>query len=137
MSPELNKLKAVCALGIKQLGWDDETKAATLLREVGKSRLREMTKAELKRTLEYIKRCGFKVRSKAPEPVPYDPQVGKLRAVWAELHAAGAVRDASDAALTAYVKRYTRCERMEWATAAQIGRVIEQAKKWLDRVRGG
>lgn len=62
-----------------------------------------------------------------------DPQSRKIRALWLELHQAGAVRDPSEKALGAYVKRMTGVAALQWLTAAQACTVIEALKKWQER----
>jgi hypothetical protein len=62
-----------------------------------------------------------------------DDRWGKARALWALLARAGVVKVDTDAALTAYVKRQTKCEAWRFLNAHQINTVIESLKRWCYR----
>ena len=62
------------------------------------------------------------------------PQARKIRSQWLTLHGLGAVKDASEKALLAYVQRRIGVPRMEWAQSNQLSYVIEQLKAWIGRV---
>jgi hypothetical protein len=62
-----------------------------------------------------------------------DERWGKARALWALLARAGVVKLDTDAALTAYVKRQTKCEAWRFLNAHQINTVIESLKRWCYR----
>ncbi len=57
----------------------------------------------------------------------------KIRALWLELHAAEKVRDPSEKALAAYVKRMSRKNALQWCSVADKTAIIEGLKKWLER----
>ena len=98
-----------------------------------------MNNHELNRVLEHMKRKGFKVRpaaSAAPSrALAQFPQALKIRALWRFLHQLGAVRNPSEAALAAYVKRLTVVDALQWITGEQAARIIETLKKWAERVK--
>lgn len=122
-----------------QLGLDEDTYRA-MLWSVG----RVKSSADLdwsgrKRVLDHLKASGFKPgKPKAPTggQTAYDRQAGKIRALWLELAAAGALRDASDRARDTWILRQTGIQRVEWLTNTQCAACIEALKKWLARVGG-
>lgn len=90
-----------------------------------------------KRLIEHLKACGWKPatprRARTTRPMADDKQSKKIRAMWLALHSAGVVRDPSERALAAYVKRQTRVEALDWLSMAQAEKVIEAQKKWAAR----
>lgn len=105
----------------------------------------ELTHVERAALLRHMERCGFKARKpKQNRRAPAKPdlpigddrdQVKMIRGLWIELHEFGAVRDASELAMCAYVKRVTRKDHPKFLDIEQASDVIEQLKKWRDRVR--
>lgn len=103
----------------------------------------EMTIPELDKAMSHFKlRCGFKVRTKGNSrpatPTPSrrqadDPEARKIRALWLMLHELGAVKNSSEAALAAYVKRLTKVDDLHWINGKQAERLIETLKKWALR----
>lgn len=102
----------------------------------------KLSLTELERALAHMKRCGFKVRTKGktsparatpPRPLAVDPESTKIRALWLMLHDLGAVKNPSEEALAAYVKRLTNVEALQWITGAQAETLIESLKKWALR----
>lgn len=141
------------AVGKAELKWDDEfyygiwlpMQGATL--KNGKYSASTLSDAQLKAAVEELKRAGFKVKPKNgntgnAEPsraLADDPQSKKLRALWLELHHAGGVRSASEAALARWVagqvKSSDGVEALQWLDSAQASRLIEQLKRWLNRIK--
>ncbi len=130
------------AIGKQQLGWDDEFYRGIWLPQMGATpddnrhySARTLSNTQLWKALEDMKRLGFKPKAKAAGSRRMDdhPQSKKIRALWLELHAAGKVRDPSEASLAAYVKRQTGVEALQWLSSAQASQVIEQLKQWLAR----
>jgi phage gp16-like protein len=100
-----------------------------------------MSVPELEKVLHRLKRAGFKVRSKKPaakssRPLADDPQSKKIRSLWLSLHEAGAVKNPSEAALAAYVKRITGIDALQWINNEQAALVIETLKQWKRRIPG-
>lgn len=131
----------------KQLAMSEDTYRG-LLREISKDRTdssAELTHVERAQLLKHMERCGFKVRkpkqarrapAKADLTIGNDrDQVKMIRGLWIELHEFGAVRDSSELAMCAYVKRVTRKDHPKFLDIDQASEVIEQLKKWRDRVR--
>ncbi|RZS86036.1 gp16 family protein [Pigmentiphaga kullae] len=116
--------------------------ATTTAARPGKSSAAEMSAVELERVLAHFKRTGFKVRSKDSggrqgRPLDQSPTASKLRAVWLDLASLGIIRDASEAALAAWVQRETGIAAIDWLDGEQRSKCIEKAKKWRDRIIHG
>lgn len=130
----------------RDLQMDDDSYRAVLSKVAKKTSAADLTVPELERTLEYLKRCGFKVRSKgkpagtgkpakaAPSrPMAQDPEAKKIRALWLFLHDLGAVQNPSEEALAAYVKRIAKVDALQWINGYQAETLIESMKKWAMR----
>ncbi|MDR1276167.1 MAG: regulatory protein GemA [Candidatus Accumulibacter sp.] len=133
-------------VGKRELGLSDETYRALLAGCTRKDSTTRMSVPELERVFDRMKHSGFKVQvksarhaaaqSKPSRPLAQSPQARKIRALWLSLHTAGAVRNASEAALAAYVQRQTGIAALQWLDSAQAGKIIESLKSWLIRVSG-
>ncbi|MGH8782090.1 gp16 family protein [Paraburkholderia sp.] len=120
----------------KQLAMDEDSYRAMLRSVGGVGSSRDLTPLAASRVLRHLERSGFKPTGKAAtgdRPAADDPQSSKIRALWLDLHARGVVRNSSEAALCAYVKRQTGVDTLQWLTAEQASRVIEAMKKWVER----
>ncbi|WP_080964036.1 gp16 family protein [Chromobacterium subtsugae] len=122
----------------RELALDDDSYRA-ILQRIGKQvSAADLTVPELNQVLEYLKRNGFKVRSKARQaaqsrPLAQDEQHKKIRALWLFLHQIGVVKNPAESALAAYVKRITGRDAMQWLAGDQLEQVIESLKKWAMR----
>ncbi|WP_207848926.1 MULTISPECIES: regulatory protein GemA [unclassified Pseudomonas] len=96
----------------------------------------DLSVPNLQRVLEQLKQRGFTVRPKAASqrPKAADGQSKKIRSMWLTLHGLGAVRDSSEEALAKFVLNMTGVAALQWLTAAQASRVIENLKQWHLRV---
>ena len=56
-----------------------------------------------------------------------------MRALWLFLHVLGEVRDPSEKALAAYVKRIAKVDDLRWATGDAVTALIETMTKWALR----
>lgn len=119
----------------RNLRMDDDS-YRSILHTIGKAESSsDLSIPELERVLEHLKRCGFKVRPKrADRALSDNPQDKKIRALWLDLHQAGAVRNPSEAALAAFVKRMTGVDALQWLSGAQASKIIEELKKWRARM---
>jgi len=136
---ERKRLIQVIHVAKRQLALAEEEYREILYRAAGKESAALMTNAELRRVVEYVKRCGFKVRSKGrgqpasaslSRTLAQDAESRKIRALWLFLHRLGVVTNPSEAALAAYVKRLTGVDALQWTDGAQADRLIESLKKW-------
>jgi phage gp16-like protein len=66
-----------------------------------------------------------------------DDQSRMIRGIWIELHQMGTVKDPSEKALAAYVKRMTKVAALQWLDVKQAQLVIEALKKWRKRIEDG
>lgn len=141
----------------RDLGIDNETRAALQRRVTGKASCGGMTDDELRRVLREMASHGM---GGTPAGTPADAVAGaptsarrhsgrdmlatgtpaaramtaKLRALWLSAYWLGVTRDYTDAALISFVKRQTRLDAARFAGAAQdAARAIEGIKAWLAR----
>jgi len=119
----------------RQLGLDDDTYREMLQSVTGKTSTASMTNRELLAVCDALKKKGFKVSR--PRAMDNSEQAKKIRSLWLELADAGIVRNRSEVALLAYVRRITKTERMEWCTVKQLQAVIETLKAWGSRIEDG
>jgi hypothetical protein len=123
-------------LAKKQLALDDDTYRAVLWAVARVKSAKDLDWTGRKTLLEHFKAKGWKPAApkKAQAAKPAAPgQEGLLRALWADLHAAGKVRVDTDAALSAWLVRNKWPQRAEWLSHAQLTAAIEGLKKWLAR----
>lgn len=111
---------------------DDEIWRDFVERVTGKRSLRELTAPQLGRVIEELHRLGAPKRAK---PLP-SPQARMARGLWIELADLGAVRDRSDRALDAFVRRQSEVDAARWLTdPAEARKVVEALKSWVARER--
>jgi len=146
---ERTRLIRLIHVGRRELGMDDDSYRAMLANTPtleGATSSKDLTIPKLKVVLELLKKKGFKVVPKSPKstwkPVRStknmadDAQSKLIRHLWLRLHEVGAVRDPSEAALGKFVCRMVKIEALQWLDNRQASRVIENLKKWLNRVEG-
>jgi phage gp16-like protein len=128
--------------GKKALGWSDETYRDVLHQLTGRTSAADLDDAGRALVMDRMRDLGFARTGRSAEwdgaraagdDVP--PQVLKARALWDQLAAAGALRDASAAALQAFAERQTGKSRLEWCTPKELNSVVEGLKAWLARAR--
>ncbi|BBT94337.1 hypothetical protein WP8W19C03_10310 [Aeromonas veronii] len=133
-------------VGKRELGLDDDVYRALLMGSVQKDSTSAMSVPELERVLERMKRSGFKVRVKSARPPAQSrpgrplaqyPEARKVRALWLFLHQLGAVKNPSEEALAAYVKRIAKVDALQWTNGNQTEALIETLKKWAMRYLPG
>lgn len=121
----------------RSLGMDEDAYRSALKVATGKRSSGDMTLAELERALDHFKRCGFVVvptRKAGKRPQSDSGQARLIRHLWLSLHSAGAVRDSSEAALAAWVKRETGVDALQWLDVKQASNCTEKLKKWMERL---
>lgn len=120
----------------KELGLTDE-----VYRDILKARFRKDSSAKLTPSqafalIRHFERLGWKPSRQPTLPgmnIPSDPQSKKILALWIELHQQKVVRDNSDRALMAFVKRQTGKDHLKWCTPYDKNTVIEALKDWAKR----
>ncbi|EGG8165138.1 regulatory protein GemA [Salmonella enterica subsp. enterica serovar Yaba] len=133
------KLIQLIHVARREAGLDDETYQAKLAAATGKKTCRDMTLPELETALQAFRDSGFKRKTTRSSSRTRSAIVGKIRAVWAEMHAAGFIQCGSDAALNQYVARMTARQngagvsRADWLTDALATPVLESLKQWHRR----
>lgn len=123
----------------RQLGLDDDTyRAAIALAVPGKTSSADCTVGQLDRIIDHLKKKGFKPKKPAGAPprperrtLDTSAEASKARAVWLLLAEIGAVRDPSEAALNAYVRRQAGVDDLAWVRDMEP--VIEGLKAWAVR----
>ena len=148
-------MKALAAIHIakKQLGLDDETYRAVLVRVTGKASSKDMSEAERGKVLEEFRRLGFvdkpglrdrplsAAQAERWRRVAREPRrklegryAGKLQALWIAAWNLGITRSRDDAALIAFVRRQTGIDHVRFVRdAAEAARAIEALKAWMAR----
>ncbi|HJU70347.1 MAG TPA: regulatory protein GemA [Paucimonas sp.] len=138
------RLKQLIHIAKSQLGMDDDTYRAMLGGLELPDSTTKMTVPQLNVVLEHLKRSGFKVRSKSKpaskpaqsrpsRPLAQDSESKKIRALWLFLHELGVVKNPSEEALAAYIKRIAGVDALQWVNGEQAERLIETMKKWAMR----
>lgn len=119
-----------------QLGMEEDT-YRNLLWTIGRVRSsKDLDWAGRKRVLDHMRACGWQpARKRGPtgRALADDAQSRKIRAMWLALADAGVVRNRSEKALLAYVKRQTGIEALEWLKMHEADKVIEALKRWAKR----
>ncbi len=132
-------MSAVAAIHVakKQLGLDDDTYRALLMRETGKNSVAKMTASEQRRVIEVLRNQGFKPASNAPQKGLKGKFAKKLQALWIAAWNLGIVRDRKDAALISFVKRQTGLDHVRFLHDPEDARrAIEGLKAWMTREGG-
>lgn len=114
----------------KELGLDDDTYRALLLRVVGAESCAGLSEAKIGRVLDELKRLGWK----PPAKRRLGAEAAKMYALWCVLADHGHVENRSVKALEAYARRMTGIARLDWIKRRDATLVIESLKQWLRRV---
>ena len=128
----------------RELRLDGPTYRTLLQAAGGAESTAAMNPRQLQAVLDRLKQAGFKVRApsagtaSARAAAPDRRQdtrreALKVRALWLFLHHLGAVRDPSERALAAYVRRIGKVDDMHWADGDRMLALIETLKKWAMR----
>ena len=147
-------MNALAAIHVakKQLGLDDETYRAVLVRVTGKASSKEMSEAERGRVLEEFRRLGFSNPPLSPKAATSPPQggrqtsprrrlegkyAGKLQSLWIAAWNLGIARSRHDKALIAFVRRQTGIDHVRFVRDQDdAAKAIEALKGWLAREAG-
>lgn len=132
-------MSALAAIHVarKQLGLDDDTYRAVLVRVTGKDSAGKMTEAERQRVIEELRGRGFKKPLKPSKSRADGPYRAKLQALWIALWNLGLVDDASDDAMTGFVRRQAKLDHTRFLIHHDdASAVIEALKDWMARDAG-
>ncbi len=127
-----NLIRKIKTLQNKVLCIPDEDYYVMLEDRYGKDSTTKLTLPQLKDLAAHLESRANGSGSSTPMP---DGQARKIWQLWKALHEAGAVRNSSEKALNAFVKRQTGVESYRWLNTHQASNVIEALKKWQKRVR--
>lgn len=132
------KLLRMIHVGMRDLGIDDDVKAAMVTTLSGQASLKALRTSQLVEFLEALKDRGFKPTPAAPpragsRPLADTEMARKVRALWLSLYALGAVADPREAAIGAFVKRQTGRDALQWIDGRDAARVIEALKAMGER----
>lgn len=120
----------------KQLGLSDDSYRAMLTGVTGKDSCANMAENELKAVLKRFEELGFKPTGgkRAGSRKPADSNQAKMiRALWLDLYHLGALRDPTEDALAAFVKRTTKVPALQWLGSGGADDVIKALRGWLER----
>jgi phage gp16-like protein len=128
----------------KELGLTDEVYRDIMRARFGKSKdsAAKLTPGQAFSLLAYFRKIGWKPKGQEKLPgmdVPTDGQSKKIQALWITLHQAKVVRDGSDKALMAFVKRMTATkshpgkDHLRFCDGSDKWKIIEALKDWAKR----
>ncbi len=120
-----------------QVGMND-TEYRTLIANVsgGKTSSKLLSVEQLETVLRHMKAQGFEVAiatTGGKQLVSDNPtaQMGKIRALWLEMHTMGIIRSPSENALQAYCRKYSGANWQQDIYAMR--EIIERLKQWKAR----
>ncbi|WP_142851006.1 regulatory protein GemA, partial [Telmatospirillum sp. J64-1] len=92
----------------------------------------------LDQVLTEFRRLGWKpAKAALPAPAARDPQSQMIRGLWIELGKAGQLVDRSEKALRAWIENQVGKSDLRFCDAREKRRLIEQLKRWTERVEDG
>lgn len=142
--PHRRKLLGLVHIAPKQLGLDDDSYRAIMLRETGHMSAADCTVPQLEKAVREFRRLGFSSTPNRPgravRPARADHAVArKARVLWISLAHLCAIDTApqaaikGDAALETFGRRQLGCERLQWANQTQADKLIEAIKAIAER----
>ncbi|WP_273718834.1 MULTISPECIES: regulatory protein GemA [Bartonella] len=124
---------AAIHMGKRALGLDDETYRALLFRLTGKQSAKDLNFLEQRLVMQEMRAYGGGVNGKLLR----GKYAKKLQALWIAGWNLGIIRDRSDKALLAFVKRQTGIDHIRFLRDSDDAcRAIEALKSWLQREGG-
>ncbi|MDO6542794.1 gp16 family protein [Photobacterium sanguinicancri] len=144
MMDNRNRLIQLIHVGKRELALDDDTYRALLFANGEHSSCSKMNIKQLELVLSVMEIQGFKRQGKGgktPFKHRLSPKAGKakhaeidkIRAIWITMYHQGIVRDRSEVALDAYVRRMTKISHVGWLNKKQASMVLEALKSWVAR----
>lgn len=132
------RLIKIIHTGRRALGMDEDTYRDLLAaKSDGKTSAKDLTVAQLELVSKHMRASGFKtVKPASAKPretrkLDTAAESSKARALWLWLHQIGIVRDPSEAALSAFVRRSAGVDDLRWTRRPD--KVIEGIKIWAAR----
>ncbi|HFG1901511.1 gp16 family protein [Vibrio cholerae] len=146
-----NALIKLIHIGKREMGLDEETYRAMLGGITNKTSCAQLSDRELETVFNTMQDKGFKPRLNGNPKVfkrrqipksgrAKHAEIDKIRAIWLEMARHGFVKDKSEAALDAYVRRMSNrrsnqgVDHVAWCTAELAYQVLEALKSWHRRV---
>lgn len=131
-------MRAKIHIARKQLGLDEDTYRAVLLRAAGITSTADAGPSHLDAILAEMRRLGWKPKpaarhGAARRPLSAKAQIRMIYAVFNDLRPHLAVGD--DSTLRAFVRRQTGLDAPEFLDSAQANKVLEGLKAWRARLR--
>ncbi|GAA5112046.1 regulatory protein GemA [Bartonella jaculi] len=124
---------AALHMGRRALALDDETYRAMLYRLTGKYSAKDLSVLEKRLVVDEMRACGFEPKRQVLE----GKYAKKLQALWIAGWNLGIIRERSDKALLAFVKRQTGIDHVRFLRDSDDAcRAIEALKSWLQREGG-
>jgi phage gp16-like protein len=132
-----DQLKKIHALR-REAGLDDDSYRDLLQAVTGERSAKAIDVGAAARVIDRLQGLSSSLRSGVEGAMDLTgPYAGKLRALWISGYHLGVVRDRTDRALCAFLKRQTGIEHTRWLRdAGDARRVIEALKAWLAREAG-
>ena len=136
IKPDIHRKRELALIHLAKatLGLSRDDYEHVLRTVTGKDSAADLDAGGRDKLLKHFKAGGFQVKptakSKQARTLAQDAQSRKVRAMWLMLHALGQVRDPSEAALAAYVKRVAKVDALQWANHYAV---IESLKSWAMR----
>lgn len=126
-----SRLRRAIFARCRAAGIDDGARRDLQRRATGKASLTQMSLSEMGAVLEAL---GGEAPARAS--LPENSHTSKLRALWISAWCLGVVRNRSDDALAAFIRRQAGIDAARWATPAQTAAAIEALKDWMERDGG-
>lgn len=132
-------MSALAAMHVakRQLGLDDGTYRAVLTQVTGKASGKDMSEGERRKVVARFREMGFGQASTGRRKPLEGPYAKKLQALWIAGWNLGLVKDRTDAALVAFVKRQTGIDHIRFVSEPEdAAKAIEALKAWMAREAG-
>lgn len=139
--PSRNSMISTIYVAKKQLSIEEDAYRGLLKRVTGYDSLKSCSIKDLHNIIADLKTKGFKIKPKITKSVPvstdkfYKDPRDKALSLWLALYEIGAVRNSSDASLSAYCAKVAKVDHWHWMDRKACYVVIEQLKIWLNRTK--
>jgi phage gp16-like protein len=134
------QIRAIHA-GARAAGLDEDMRRDLIERETGRRSAKELDIRQAIRVIDRLNALAVDrpaTRRLAKGALKLEgPFIAKVRALWISGFHLGVVRDRTDEAMVAFIRRQTGLDHANWLRdPADARKVIEALKKWLQRVAG-